>query len=145
VQKEKGDPARGSELFVKQGCVTCHTLTRAEPPKGPFLGDVGNRLKRAEICESVLKPSAKIAKGYETQFFRLKDGDEIDGFIVKETDTEVEMRNVAGLPITVKKSDVKRRGTRNTSIMPEGLVGKLTVQEFAHVLAYLESMKGQAK
>jgi hypothetical protein len=61
VMKTPGDPKAGAQFFVKQTCVNCHTISKSEPPKGPYLGDIANRYKREELAESILKPSAKIA------------------------------------------------------------------------------------
>ena len=36
-----GDPARGAELFQRQGCNLCHALRADEPMKGPFMGQIG--------------------------------------------------------------------------------------------------------
>jgi hypothetical protein len=52
------------------------------------------------------------------------------------------VRNIVGVVTTLKKSEIKERGKREMSMMPEGLVGKLTPQDLACVLAYLESLKG---
>jgi hypothetical protein len=41
----------------------------------------------------------------------------------------------------IKKDAVARRGKREQSVMPEGLVNRLSPQELAHLLAYLESVK----
>ncbi len=40
----------------------------------------------------------------------------------------------------VTPHDVKSRGKRDLSVMPEGLVSNLTPSELAHLLAYLESL-----
>ncbi|MDQ3440345.1 MAG: HEAT repeat domain-containing protein, partial [Planctomycetota bacterium] len=34
VAKLDGDPTRGKELFISQGCVACHTVSEEEPAKG---------------------------------------------------------------------------------------------------------------
>jgi putative heme-binding domain-containing protein len=139
AQREKGDARAGAELFVRQGCVACHTVSPAEPPKGPFLGGISARYSRAELAESILKPSAKIAQGFETQYFKTAD-DVVEGFVTRESGDEVELRNATGNPTVLKKADVKSRGKRDISVMPEGLAAKLTPQELAHVLAYLQSL-----
>ena len=90
----------------------------------------------------VAKPNAKIAQGFETQWFRTKD-DDIDGFVTREAGNEVELRNAAGVVVVLNKKDIKSRGRRDTSIMPEGLVDKLSTEEFAALLAYLESLKAK--
>jgi putative heme-binding domain-containing protein len=139
AQREKGDPKAGGELFVRQGCVACHTVAATEAPKGPFLGGISSRYSRAELAESVLKPSAKIAQGFETQYFKTAD-DVLEGFITRESGDEVEFRNAAGMTTVLKKQDIKTRGKREISVMPEGLAAKLTPQELSHLLAYLQSL-----
>jgi putative heme-binding domain-containing protein len=134
-----GDAKLGAQLFEKLSCVKCHTTSKSEPLKGPFLGDIAARYKKPEIMESVLRPSAQIAQGFVTATFEMKDGSDYDGFIVRESGDEVEIRNLAGA-IVLAKSDIVKRGTSKTSIMPEGLADQLTPQELASLLAYLQSL-----
>jgi putative heme-binding domain-containing protein len=144
VLKEKGDAALGKELFTRLGCIACHTTTADEPPKGPFLGGISQRYSRTDLCESIMKPNAKIAQGFETQWFKRKSDDEIvEGFVTREAGDEIELRNATGVPQIIKTSDIAKRGKRDTSIMPEGLVVKNTPQELAGVIAYLETLKGK--
>jgi putative heme-binding domain-containing protein len=137
-----GDVTLGQQLFKSQGCFNCHTTTPDQPPKGPFLGGISTRYKRAELCESVMKPNAKIAQGFETQWFKTKD-DIVEGFVTRESGDEVEFRTVTGATTVLKKADIKSRGKRDTSVMPEGLVAKLTPKDLADLMAYLESLKAK--
>ena len=143
VLSAKGDAVAGKELFTRIGCIACHTTSADEAPKGPFLGGIGQRYNRNELCESIMKPSAKIAQGFETQYFRQKNGEVIEGFVTRESGDEVELRNATGVPIILKKQDIDRRGKRDTSIMPEGLVAQISPQDLASLIAYLESTKGK--
>jgi putative heme-binding domain-containing protein len=143
VMNTRGDVAVGKALFTRQGCVACHTVDKSEPPKGPFLGDVGARYSRAEIAESVLKPSAKIAQGFTGQYFLDKKGNRTDGFVTRESGDEVEVRTVAGTAQVIKLADVKRRGELKESIMPTALADQLTVEEFGSLVSYLEGLKGK--
>jgi putative heme-binding domain-containing protein len=90
-----------------------------------------------------MKPSAKIAQGFETQYFRQKNGEVIEGFVTRESGDEVEVRNATGVPVVLKKQDFDRRGKRETSIMPEGLVAQLSPQDLTNLITYLESLKGK--
>lgn len=139
----KGDLKRGTKLFVKQGCVNCHAVSASEPPKGPFLGGIAARYKRHELIESVLKPSHKIAQGFETQYFVTDDGLMVEGFVVRESGDEVELRNANGVASIVKKKSVEERGRRELSVMPTGLADRLTLDDLAGLLAYLESLPGK--
>lgn len=143
VATTPGDPGRGRELFETQLCVSCHTTTADEPLKGPFLGGIAERYNRFELTSSILRPSAQLAQGFETHFFELKNGESVDGFVVREAGDEVEIRNAAGTPLVIAKRDIIERGTRQTSIMPEGLAANLTMQDFASLLAFLESLQSK--
>jgi putative heme-binding domain-containing protein len=139
--KETGDARRGSRLFLKQGCVLCHTVSALDTPKGPPLNEAGSRYKRDELIESILKPSAKIAQGFETRFFLLNNGKMLEGFVTRDTANEIEIRDLAGVPTVIHRSDIDQTGRRETSMMPERLVDGLTVQELASLVAYLESLR----
>jgi putative heme-binding domain-containing protein len=141
--KIKGDIALGQQMFLRQGCVACHTVNQTDPPKGPFLGDIGARNKPDELIESILKPNAKIAQGFQTFFFELKNKDRKEGFITKEGGEEIELRDITGALTTIQVTEIAKRGKLETSVMPEGIAGNMTMQEFASLLAYLESLKGK--
>jgi putative heme-binding domain-containing protein len=135
-----GDAKAGAQLFKKAGCIKCHTTAKSEPLKGPFLGDIAARYSRPEIIESILRPNAQIAQGFVTTTVETKDGSEYEGFIVRESGDELEMRNLAGATVVPLK-DIKTRGTRTTSIMPEGLADQMTPEELASLLTYLQSLR----
>jgi putative membrane-bound dehydrogenase-like protein len=139
----KGDVELGERLFLTQGCIACHTVAKSEPPKGPYLGGIGQRYSRSELIESIVKPNAKIAQGFVTHYFVTKKRERIDGFIVREAGDEVEVRNVAGVSVVLKNADVIRKGTLQTSIMPEALTDNLTPHALASLAAYLESLKAE--
>ncbi len=58
------DNLSGEELFNKYACMACHSLTDPIQLIGPSLYDVGNRLSRAEIYESIIDPDAVVNEGY---------------------------------------------------------------------------------
>ena len=71
------------------------------------------------------------------------DGKIHEGFVVRESGSEVEIRNNAGISSVLSKPDIEERGKRDLSIMPTGLAVSLTVRELASLLAYLESLKSK--
>ena len=58
------DHLNGEELFNKYACMACHSLTDPIQLLGPSLYDVGKRLSRAEIYESLIDPDAVISEGF---------------------------------------------------------------------------------
>jgi putative membrane-bound dehydrogenase-like protein len=143
VLKDKGDAALGAVLFEKLGCVNCHAVVKGQPVKGPYLGDITTRYNRSELTESILKPSAKIAQGFETKKFALNSGQVYEGFVVRESGDEIEMRNSTGAVSTISKKDIEETLKSDVSVMPQGLLDTLTPHDLASLLAYLESLKGK--
>lgn len=141
--KSKGDAKAGEEFFTRLGCVACHTTRADEAPKGPFLGGIGTRYSRTELCESILKPNAKIAQGFETQWFKTKDDEEVEGFVTREGGDDLDVRNVAGITMTLAKKNILERAKREKSIMPEALADKMTPHDLASLLAFLEALKSK--
>jgi putative heme-binding domain-containing protein len=140
VQKG-GDAKAGQEMYLRAGCIACHTINADEPPKGPILSAVTKIYDRAALTESILKPNAKIAQGFESAFFKTKKGEQVEGFVTREGGDSVDVRNIVGQTVTLEKSEITERGHRPQSMMPEGLLNAFTPTELANLLAYLESLK----
>ena len=116
---------------------------RAQAVKGPNLGDITTRYNRTELTESILKPSRQDRSGVRDQEVRPQfTGQTYEGFVVRESGDEIEMRNSAGAVTIVPKKEIEERGKSEISVMPNGLLDPLTPHDLASVLAYLESLKG---
>jgi putative heme-binding domain-containing protein len=85
-----------------------------------------------------------IAKGYATQVFALQDGTTVEGFVVRESPSAVTIRNVNAQEKVIPAADVEARKTLEKSLMPEGLVANLTVNDFASLLDFLEGLASTA-
>jgi putative heme-binding domain-containing protein len=136
----KGSATKGKGLFKAQSCSACHTDADGQVLKGPHLVDIGKRYSAAELLESILKPSAKIAQGFETYQFEMADGKVYTGFVVSERARTVVIRETNGTQRELKLADIETRTIQKLSMMPEGLVNNLTPQELADLIAYLQSL-----
>jgi putative heme-binding domain-containing protein len=141
VLADTGDAALGAALFRKQGCNACHTTSVQEPLKAPCLVNVAERLKEADIIESILKPSAKIAAGFTPYYFKMKSGDVVQAFLVGEDPTTEQIRELTGVVSTLQKSAVAKRGVLAKSFMPENIADNLTPHDVASIIAYLQTLK----
>ncbi len=137
----KGDPAKGKMLFARQGCVACHSLTKGETMKGPYMGQVGSIMNREQIAESILKPNASISQGFSSVIITAKGDKTYMGFITQESADRLVLRNIAGEVFNVKTSDILSRQELENSMMPEGLANALTYEEFASLLTFLSQQK----
>ncbi|MEE2639543.1 MAG: PVC-type heme-binding CxxCH protein [Planctomycetota bacterium] len=138
---EKGNVRQGKRIFQQQSCAACHTIEANAKAIGPQLVDIGLRYKREELLESIVKPTAKIAQGFATQIFATDDGLNHTGFVTREAGDEVEIRTAEGKSIVLKKEAIEARKESRKSVMPEGLVNNLTVNELSSLIAYLQSLK----
>jgi putative membrane-bound dehydrogenase-like protein len=136
----KGDAARGKALFASQSCRACHTDADGQSPKGPHLVDIGKRSSTAELVESILRPSAKIAQGYEAYNIALADGRVVSGFVVSEGASTVQIRESSGALKELKRSEIEERRRQVPSAMPEGIAANLTPEQLADLVAYLRSL-----
>lgn len=145
VLQVKGEASRGEQLFAQIGCNGCHTVRADEPLKGPYLGTIATVYKRRELAEAILVPSKTLAQGFVANHFELKDGTELDGFVVREAADAVTIRTIAAVEQVIPVSQVVKREKQERSLMPEGLAAGLSVREFASLLDYLEQLSKAGK
>lgn len=137
----EGNAERGEPLFKRQACVACHTTANGQTPKGPHLVDIGKRYRKNELIESILKPAAKIAQGFDTYLFVMDTGKVITGFVSGESADEVQVRQTNGIALSLKKDEIELRQQKKGSMMPNGIVDSLTPEQLADLIAYLQSLK----
>lgn len=140
--RTKGDPAKGKLLFKAQSCTACHTDADGQTLKGPHMVDIGKRYSAAELVESILKPSVKIAQGFETYAFEMADGKIYTGFVVSQSAKIVMIREATGVPRELKLAEIESKVIQKQSNMPDGVVNNLTPEEIADLIAYLQSLTG---
>ena len=136
-----GEVANGQALFSRQGCIACHAVDQDAEQKGPYLGSAGGKFTRDYLIESILDPNKVVAQGFQTELITMKDGSVQMGFVTREEDGMIEIRNIAGVATKVKAAEVAKRDHQSTSMMPPGLAGTLSLGEFVDLIEYLGSMK----
>ena len=136
------DPAaaeRGKLLFKSSGCGQCHRIEDELAGIGPNLTGVAARLKPAEILESIISPSAKIAEKYAATIIVTTEGRIVQGRIQSETDDAVVLRGHESFaePQTILKSDIEERVLSKLSTMPKSTINHLERDEVMDLLAYV--------
>ncbi|MCC6235199.1 MAG: PQQ-dependent sugar dehydrogenase, partial [Verrucomicrobiales bacterium] len=133
-----GDVLRGHEVFTGVAqCVRCHVRDGNGRAFGPDLTGLSQRQKREQVLESILTPSRVIAPEYKTTNLLLKDDTEVAGFLVRHSASEWVIKDANAVVRTFSAAEVSEVRTSDLSAMPEGLLGGLTAQEAADLLAYL--------
>ena len=136
-----GDPQQGENLFEQQGCIACHSVSKGEVLKGPYMGQIGSIMNRVQIAESILKPNASISQGFATVLITTKDDKSLVGFVTAESADRLELRDITGKVTTVDTKDIAERKELPTSMMPQGLANALSYEEFASLVSYLSNQK----
>jgi len=139
-----GKAEHGRALFSDLkglACVKCHAVGGQGGAVGPELTSVGAKYPKDEIITAVLYPSAKISSGYEPVTIATADGKVVTGIVKGETPDAVEVEDAEGKRLKVAKGDIDERKQGDVSIMPNGLAEGLSRQDFADLIAYLETLK----
>ena len=136
-----GRPARGRSVFNRT-CQQCHRLFDSGGDVGPDLTG-SDRANPDYILENVLDPSAAVASEYRLTTVATTDGRLVSGIIREQTDRTVTSRRpTSGSSCPARTS--RRSRSRTVSMMPEGLLEKLSDDEVRDLIAYLAS-KGQVQ
>jgi putative heme-binding domain-containing protein len=141
--KRTGNARHGSELFKSPtvGCSNCHQINGEGMNFGPALSEIGTKLGKDALYESILDPSAGIAFGYEGWSIELKNGDEAVGLITSETADEIALKTQNGITTKYKKSDIARRQRMALSIMPAGLQLTMSADDLVDLVEFLASLR----
>ncbi len=138
----------GKNLFKVANCVGCHKLNNEGRELGPDLTKIEPAKHTAELLlRSILEPSKEIAEKFQSHTLVLDSGKVVTGMIVEETGTHVKVLVdplAKGEPAVYAKSEIEERTKSATSIMPQGLLSKLTREEILDLLAYIFA-KGDKK
>ncbi len=131
----------GKNLFKVANCVACHKLNNEGRELGPDLTKIESAKHSTEnLLRSIVDPSIEIAEKYRSHSFQLASGKVVTGMIVTEDATTVKVLSdplAKGEPAVLLKSDIEERLISTTSVMPKGLLNKLTREEILDLLAYL--------
>jgi putative heme-binding domain-containing protein len=132
--------ANARQTFQVASCVACHRLNGAGTEVGPDLAKLDPKRTPLEVLRDVLEPSFRIEDRYASYVFELESGKKITGMVLEETPEAfkvIENPLAKATPVVIRKSDVADRQKSPTSIMPRGLLDRLTREEVLDLLAYV--------
>lgn len=142
LYKRKGDIEKGKVVYTTVGkCATCHVVNKEGKDVGPNLTEIGSKLSREALFESILYPSAGISHNFETWSALTNDGNVVSGVMVSQTAAEVQLKGPDAIIRTVKKSDIDELVKQPVSLMPADLQKTMTVDELIDVVEYVQTLK----
>ena len=138
--------ANGKQMFQVSNCVACHKLNGVGNEIGPDLAKLDAKQTPLDILRSVLEPSAKIDEKYASYLFDTKAGKVVTGMVLEETADHVKIIEnplAKTQPVVLQKADIIERQKSPASIMPKGLLDKLSREEVLDLLAYITARGDQ--
>lgn len=136
-----GTAARGEEVF-KNLCSNCHQVNGEGTNFGPDLSEIGDKLPKVALYNSILFPDQGISFGYEGYRIELKDGSVLIGKIVSETEEKIDLQYMTSQQ-SIDKSQVASKVMMESSLMPASLHMSMTQQELVDLVEYLSTLKAQ--
>ncbi|WP_166830910.1 PVC-type heme-binding CxxCH protein [Thalassoroseus pseudoceratinae] len=138
---QRGDVKRGRVLFNTEAtCVKCHIVNGVGREVGPNLSEIGKKLSRQAMYQSILFPSAGISHNYESYTLLMTDGTQVTGLKTSETEDSVSIKDINALTRTYPKDDVEFMKKNETSLMPADLQKVMTEQDLVDVVEYLMTL-----
>lgn len=134
-----GDLDRGRKVFIRSRCANCHIFGTYGNGGGPDLSTVAGRFSRRDMLEAIMYPSKVISDQYTAVNVELKDGAFYTGMVVGENSRRLTLITAEGERIDIRKRDIRDRFEANTSIMPEGLLETMTLQDLVDLIHFLEN------
>jgi putative heme-binding domain-containing protein len=136
-----GDPACGEQVFrrAELTCLKCHAIAGAGGQVGPDLSSVGASAQVDYLVESLHDPNAKVKEGFHSLIVTTVDGRTVTGLKVRETPTELVLRDHEDREVVIPTADIDARKD-GKSLMPDGLTDTLTRQELLDLTRFLSEL-----
>jgi putative heme-binding domain-containing protein len=135
------------QMFQVANCVACHKLNGAGNQFGPDLAQLdAAKFKPLDILKEVLDPSAKINEKFQTWQFELESGKILTAMLIEETPEAVKVIEnplAKAEPLVLRPSEIAGRQKSPISMMPKGLLDKLSRDEILDLMAYVISRGNQ--
>ena len=110
---------------------------------GPGLSEIGSKLGKDVLYQSILDPNAGVSMGFETWMITLKNGQVAMGIIRSETNEQLVLALPGGVANTFDKKQIEKREKLPTTMMPVGLQAMFSQDDLVNLIEYLSSLKAK--
>jgi putative membrane-bound dehydrogenase-like protein len=144
--RRRGDVRQGEIVFATIGtCAKCHVVNGQGRDVGPNLSEIGAKLSRPAIYESILFPSAAISHNFAAYTVVLTNGNVVTGLLVSRTADSIAVKGNDAITRTYKMSEVDEIKEQSVSLMPADLQKAMTADDLVNVVEYLTTLKPQTQ
>jgi quinoprotein glucose dehydrogenase len=120
-------------------CARCHAVGSDGGNVGPNLSNIASELTREQLLQSLIEPSARLSPGYGNVSLKLKDGQEVYGVLMKETEGVLTIRTSDAEPLVIQTARIAKRENLPSSMPAMG--GILSKREIRDLVDFLSSLK----
>jgi putative heme-binding domain-containing protein len=149
----RGNAQKGSEVYARLNCASCHIVNGQGGSLGPPLTEIGALRGPQYLRQAIVEPAATLPTGtlrvpgpgyseYLPVRVVMKDGSEVRGIRLNEDVFTIQLRDLSGRFHSIRKSSAELiRKESNTSVMPS-FAGRVSEAELDDLVAYLSSLGG---
>ena len=130
--------ALADKAVFKENCATCHKLYGEGGDTGPELTGY-ERTNLEFMLPSIVDPSAAIREEFTNFAVFTADGRTLTGLIQDQNNRTVTLRSVDNQTTLVNRDDIEDLKALPVSLMPDGLLAKLSDEQVRDLFAYLMS------
>ncbi|MFT3882578.1 MAG: c-type cytochrome [Gemmatales bacterium] len=131
---KEANTKNGRVLFDKH-CASCHKLFGEGQSVGPELTGA-QRMNLDYLLENTVTPNAIVPQDYRASTFVMNNGRVITGMITMQQGGSLTIQT-ATEKLVISKADIESQQQTNKSLMPEGLLDQLTINEIRDLIGYL--------
>jgi putative membrane-bound dehydrogenase-like protein len=133
-----GDIEKGKTI-ASNYCLACHKIGNEGIDFGPGLTEIGDKLSKDGLFNSIINPSEGMGFGYETQLVKLKDGTEFTCIVNSKTENDLVVKLVG----SGEQKIYKLAGVASVTQLDESLMPKfpLSETELIDLVSYLETLR----
>ncbi|NJK83700.1 MAG: c-type cytochrome [Saprospiraceae bacterium] len=142
--EKEGDALAGQYVFNTY-CATCHQVKNEGVAFGPNLSEIGTKLSKQALYESIFYPSAGINFGYEGYLIKTKDGNAYNGYIASQTESTTTLRAMGGIDHLIDNNNIASKEAMTQSLMTANLHTILSEAELVNLITYLSELKSPTK
>ena len=139
----RGEAQRGKEAFAKADCFKCHRCGGQGETVGPDLTSVAQRFQQQELLESIVYPSHNISDRYASKAV-VTNGRTLIGLVIPRGEAGITVLLSDGEKVDLAHADIDDIQVSRLSVMPTGLLNKLSLGEVADLFAFLENRPSEA-
>ncbi len=130
----RADKSQGRSVF-NATCASCHTLYGEGGKVGPDLTGSG-RANLDYLLENLVDPSAVVTADFRMSIVELKDGRVLNGLVGDKTERTLTLKTSTE-SLTLERSEIVTSRESSLSLMPEGILDGLSIEQVRNLVAYL--------